>query len=85
MQQKIKLIQDYEKGIVNNPIKLLGAIKEYVLSFQDKKWLSSWMHSEFFHPRDRRKENSIKITQRCSKWQRMCWNHTPWRSGYLKK
>jgi hypothetical protein len=29
---------DYEKDIVNNPIKLLCAIKEHALSFQYKKY-----------------------------------------------
>lgn len=38
MQQKIESRQDYEKDIVNNPIKLLGAIKKHALSFQDKKY-----------------------------------------------
>jgi hypothetical protein len=74
MQQKIELRQDYEKDIVNNPIKLMCAIKEHALNFQDKniQWLSSWMPSESFHPRNRRKENPFKITQRGLKWQRMC-------------
>jgi hypothetical protein len=38
MQQKIESRQDYEKDIVNNPIKLLCAIKEQALNFQDKKY-----------------------------------------------
>jgi hypothetical protein len=38
MQQKIESRQDYEKYIVNNPIKLLCAIKEHALNFQDKKY-----------------------------------------------
>jgi hypothetical protein len=38
MQQKIELQQDYEKDIVNNPIKWLDAIRERALNFQDKKY-----------------------------------------------
>jgi hypothetical protein len=38
MQHKIESHQDYEEVIVNNPIKLLGAIKEHALNYQDKKY-----------------------------------------------
>jgi hypothetical protein len=38
MQNKIESRQDFDKYIVNNPIKLLEAIKEHALHFQDKKY-----------------------------------------------
>ena len=38
MQHKIESRQDYEDDIMNKPIKLLFAIKEHALNYQDKKY-----------------------------------------------
>jgi hypothetical protein len=38
MQHKIKSHQEFDDNIMNNPIRLLRAIKEHTLNYQDKKY-----------------------------------------------
>jgi hypothetical protein len=39
MQHKVESRQDCDDDFMNNPIKLLNAIKEHALNYQDKKYL----------------------------------------------
>jgi hypothetical protein len=37
-QHSIESLQDFDDDIINNPIRLLHAIKEHTLNYQDKKY-----------------------------------------------
>jgi hypothetical protein len=59
---------NYEKDIVNNPIKLLCAIKEHALNFQYRKYPMVIIMDAFrvFHPRDRGKGLFVNTSQQTS-------------------
>ena len=69
MQNKIAGRSDFDTKIFDDPVKLLIAIKEYSLNFQESRYKMSIIPDAmktFFYTRQKDSESLIEYTRRCT-------------------
>jgi len=78
MQNKLLALSDYEDEIYNNPIKLLKAIKEHVLNYQETPYKMAIISDHFEHcgTKHKRKMKISKIIHDVSRNPKTFWNPT---------